>query len=124
MQPVAAASMSPPPLRFEEVLGLWQEGERRLRAAAGGERAALERVVDALVDELRRRVGPSYTADELARRYVEDGIDWCFEVAVRAAPSQPAAWDLTTVSGAAFARYVRGASDFGGGRRLVEPESE
>jgi hypothetical protein len=116
--------MSRSPLRFEEVWGLWQEGERRLRAAAGSERAALDRVVDALVDELRRRVGSAYTADELARIYIEEGTDWCFAVAVRAAPAQPAAWDLATVAGAAFARYVRGASDFGGGRRLGDPDAE
>jgi hypothetical protein len=30
------------------------------------------------------------------------------------------AWDLTTVAGAAFARYARRATDFGGGRRHVE----
>lgn len=116
--------MSRSSLRFEDIWGLWQEGERRLRSAEGTERAALDRVVDALVDELRRRVGSTYTADELAQRYVEEGTDWCFAVAMKAAPAQPAAWDLTTICGAAFARYVRGASDFGGGRRLGEPDGE
>ena len=40
-------------------------------------------------------------------------------MAVRAAPGNPAAWDLTTVAGAAFARYLREASDYAGGRRIV-----
>src|SRR5579875_2373439 len=116
--------MSGAPIGFEQVLGLWQEGERRLRAADPDERPALERVVEALVDELRRRVGPSFTAQELARLYVQEGTDWCFAVAMRAAPDTPAAWDLATVAGAAFARYVRSASDFGGGRRSAAAEQE
>jgi hypothetical protein len=41
---------------------------------------------------------------------------------VRAAPGSPEAWDLTTVAGAAFARYVREASDFAGGARIVRDD--
>jgi hypothetical protein len=104
---------------FAQISALWREGERRLNAADGRERAALERVVEAIVDELRRRLGGPFTADELAALYVRDGIDWCFEVATRAAPGNPEAWDLNTVAGAAFARYVRQASDFAGGRQIL-----
>jgi len=107
---------------FEELNGLWQEGQRRLRDADPADRAALDRVIDALVFELRRRLGGSFTTDELARLYVEQGTDWCFDIAVRVAPGHPAAWDLATVSGAAFARYVRAATDYGGGRRRLEEE--
>jgi hypothetical protein len=109
-------------VRFEEAIGLWREGERRLAAADPSERAALERVVEQIVDELRRRLGGPFTAQELATLYGTEGIDWCFELATRAAPDQPAAWDLTTVAGAAFARYLREASDWGGGRRIIIPE--
>jgi hypothetical protein len=107
-------------MRFDEVIGLWREGERRLSAAEPGDRPALERVTDALVDELRRRLGGSFTADELARLYSRDGTDWAFDIATRIAPGNPAAWDMTTVVGAAFARYVRAASDYAGGKRIVE----
>ncbi len=107
---------------FEDVIGLWQEGVRRLRQADPADRRAMERVVDALVGELRRRLGGTFTSDELARLYLEQGIDWCFDIAMRAAPDAPAAWDLPTVAGAAFARYLRRASDFAGGRRRVEDE--
>jgi hypothetical protein len=110
---------TPPPLRFEEVVGLWREGARRLDAADASLRPALQRVVDAIVDELRRRLGGPFTADELAELYLEQGTDWCFDIAVRAAPTNPEAWDLTTVAGAAFARYVREASDYAGGARVV-----
>lgn len=110
---------------LEQVHALWLEGQRRLEEADPDLRAALERVVDALVDELRRRVGWSYRADELAERYLRDGTDWCLEVAVSAAPTLPDAWDLPTVVGAAFARMLRGAEDYGGGRRLgPRPEDE
>ncbi len=109
-------------LRFEDVIGLWREGQRRLADADPSIRPALERVTDALVDELRRRLGGLFTTDELARYYGDEGVDWCFEVAVRAAPNNPEAWDLTTVAGAAFARYVREAADYAGGARIVRDE--
>jgi hypothetical protein len=104
----------------DQALALWQEGRRRLAAADPDERPALERVTDAIVAELRRRLGGPFTVEELARLYVEQGTDWCFEIATQVAPRDPAAWDLTTVAGAAFARYVRQASDYAGGRRIAD----
>ena len=99
-------------MRFDEVFGLWQEGERRLAAAEPPDRQALDRVVDELVLELRRRLGGQFTTDELARLYARDGTDWAFAVATRVAPTNPAAWDMPTVAGAAFARYAREATDY------------
>ena len=120
MRPPAGAALSE--LGFEQVYGLWEEGAQRLREVGEGDRRAVEAVVAAVAFELRRRVGGSFTTDELARYYVEHGTDWCFDLALRTAPDTPAAWDMTVVTGAAFARYVRLASDYGGGRRL-ETES-
>jgi hypothetical protein len=108
------------PVSFEEVIGLWREGQRRLAAADSPDRPALERVTNAIVSEMRRRLGGPFTTDELTRLYEQQGTDWCFDVAVRVAPATPAAWDMTTVANAAFARYVREASDYGGGRRIVD----
>lgn len=113
--------MSPGSPRYEDLIGLWQDGQRRLSALQGSDRAAAQRVVDELVVGLRRRLGGPFTVDELARLYAEQGTDWCFDVAVRLAPGTPAAWDLTTVAGAAFARYAREATDYTTGRRIVEP---
>ncbi len=104
--------------RFDELIGHWQEGLERLGNSDPADRAALERVVDAIVLELRRRLGGSFTTAELAALYDEQGTDWCFDLATRIAPATPAAWDMTTVAGAAFARYVRQASDYAGGRRV------
>lgn len=95
-------------------MALWREGERRLAQSDPAHRAALERAADAIVVELRRRLGGPFTTGELAALYLQQGTDWCFEIATRAVPGDPAAWDMTTVAGAAFARYVRGASDFRG----------
>jgi hypothetical protein len=99
-------------MRFDEVFGLWQEGERRLARAEPGDEPALERVIDELVHQLRRRLGGPFTTDELAGLYAAQGTDWCFEIATRVAPSNPVAWDMPTVAGAAFARYAREATDY------------
>lgn len=109
------------PMRFDELIVLWREGARRLDELDPAERPAVERVVDAIVLELRRRLGGPFTTAELAALYDQHGTDWCFELARRSAPTTPAAWDMTTVAGAAFARYVREASDYAGGRRLEAP---
>jgi hypothetical protein len=106
-------------VRFETLIGLWEEGQRRLARAEPGERASLERATDEIVLELRRRLGGPFTVQELAQLYLA-GTDWCFELAVRVAPLTPAAWDLTTVAGAAFARYAREAIDFAVGRRVPD----
>ena len=102
---------------FETDLLQWRDGERRLAEAEPGRQAQLERVVDAIVAELRRRLGAPFTAAEVAGLY-EQGTEWAVDVAVRLAPDDPWAWDPRVVVDAAFARYVRGARDFAGGRRL------
>lgn len=107
-------------MRFEEVVGLWYDGQLRLSEADASERAALDRVRNEIVLELRRRLGGAFTAQELAALFVEQGTDWCFAIATRVAPSEPAAWDMSTVAGAAFARYLREASDYAGGRRIPQ----
>ena len=107
-------------MSFEAFNSLWQEGLRRLERADPSERPTLERVVDAVVTELRRRLGGPFTTEELARLYERDGVDWAFTIATRTAPASPTAWDMDTVANAAFARYVRSASDYAGGRALRE----
>jgi hypothetical protein len=99
-------------MRFDDAIGLWRDGERRLAVADPAEKPALERVTDELVLELRRRLGGPFTTDELAALYGTQGTDWCFDIATRAAPNTPGAWDMPTVCGAAFARYAREASDY------------
>ena len=103
---------------FETALDQWREGERRLADAPPEQRAALERVTRRIEAELRRRLGGSFTADELAELY-DRGTGWVTDLAVDAAPEEPYAWDARVVADAAFARYLRSAVDFAGGRRRI-----
>ncbi|HXV58873.1 MAG TPA: hypothetical protein VD704_13495 [Gaiellaceae bacterium] len=93
----------------------WEEGRRRLRDA--GEDTARSRhlllLVDAVVAELRKRVGQTYTLAELAGAY-EGSEDWVREVVQRSAPPKARAGirDTALVQDAAFADYARGATDY------------
>ncbi len=107
---------------FDELIGLWEDGQRRVAEAEPADRRVLERIVTEIYFELRRRRGGMFTTDELARYYLSEGTDWCFEIAYTVAPESPEAWDVATVSGAAFARYVRSAADYGGGVRRDESD--
>jgi hypothetical protein len=104
---------------FETALMQWEEGDRRLRATPPYQRPALDRVVGRIVDELRRRLGGPFTADELVALYDRQGTGWCTDLAVAAAPDHPEAWDAQTVGDAAFHRYLRESADFAGGRLHV-----
>jgi len=105
---------------FENASYQWQQGERRLKRAPSERQPLLERVIGALVADLRRRLGGRFSSAELVALYEADTA-WCLRVAMRAAPEQPWAWEAGVVVDAAFARYLREAADFAGGRR--EPGS-
>lgn len=96
---------------LENALFQWEEGERRLREAPPLERADLERAAAAVVVGLRRRLGSSFTVEELADLYA-DGLDWALEIARGEAAGVDAAW----VADAAFNRYAREAANYSGGR--------
>jgi hypothetical protein len=96
----------------------WDDGERRLKEAAAS-KGSMEMVTAKLIEELRRRLGGPFMASELVTLY-EQGTDWCLELAMAAAPSNPEAWDGLTVADAAFGRYLREATDYAGGR-IVQP---
>jgi hypothetical protein len=104
---------------FETAIHQWREGERRLAAADPSQARALEVVTERIVAELRRRLGGAFTTDELVELYERQGTAWCLDLAVSTAPAAPWAWDARTVADAAFARYLREAADFAGGRRLA-----
>ncbi len=93
------------------------KGERRLDEAPAAQRPALDRVTEAIVRELRRRLGGPFTTAELADLY-DRGTDWTLDLAVSVAPGAPFAWDPRVVADAAFGRYVREARDYAGGRRI------
>lgn len=105
-------------MSFENAIYQWQQGERRLQAAPAERGPLLERVTDVLVAELRRRLGGRFSAEELVELYGQ-GTAWCLQVAMKTAPDDPWAWDAGVAVDAAFARYLREAADFAGGKRAL-----
>jgi hypothetical protein len=106
---------------LDNALFQWEEGARRLRELDSDPRVALNarRAVDAIRDELRRRIGPTYSAQELADLYGR-GTDWCLEAARRAAPMAAVDLDTQAMVDGAFFLYLRGAYDYSGGRVNTE----
>ncbi|MEA2373882.1 MAG: hypothetical protein QOD53_345 [Thermoleophilaceae bacterium] len=95
---------------LENALFQWEEGQRRLRETGEPRRAALERAVYLVLDELRRRLGSRFLLAELSDLYAGSS-DWASEVARTAIVGTESTW----VVDAAFARYAREAADYRGG---------
>jgi len=96
---------------LENALYQWREGERRIAGASEPAKADLDGATDVVVEALRRRLGSSFVVNELADLYGRD-TDWALELARRNA----AGTDAASVVDAAFARYLREAKDYAGGR--------
>ncbi|MGA9874228.1 MAG: hypothetical protein WBQ21_00275 [Solirubrobacteraceae bacterium] len=103
---------------FDYAIQQWQQGERRLSQAPAERLRLLQGITDTLVVELRRRLGGRFSAEELATLY-DRGTSWCLQLAMDFAPDDPWAWDSRVVVDAAFARYLREASDYAGGRLIA-----
>jgi hypothetical protein len=102
---------------IDSALYQWEDGHRRLRELSGEPRRAarLNRAVEAIRDELRRRIGPTFSSAELADLYGR-GTDWCLEAARWAAPEEASELDPQAIIDGAFYLYLRGATDWSGGR--------
>jgi hypothetical protein len=107
-----AATFPPVSYALENAIFQWEEGERRLREAEAERRMPLERASAQVVDEIRQRLGSRFSLEELSDLYAGAG-DWASEVARRTFAGTESSW----VVDAAFARYAREASDYGGGSR-------
>src|SRR4051794_23939053 len=100
---------------FQNALFQWEEGRRAL-AALGDDppaRRRADRVVEAIREELRRRVGTPFTADELVQCYAQ-GTEWCLQLAMG---MRAGAGDAQALADAAFWLQLQNAADFAGGRR-------
>jgi hypothetical protein len=91
----------------------WEDGTRRLEAARDDvyRYHQLLALLDLVVDELRKRVGQTYTLEQLAAAYGESE-SWARELLDErsAIPGWPR--DLTTVLAAAFDAYQLGALNY------------
>ena len=98
---------------LESTRGEWAEGYRRLQAASS-DRAQYERLlaeVALVLDQLRRRVGQSFTLRELASAY-GDADRWVQEALLEAEPAPGWPARSTVVQDSAFHLYSRGALDY------------
>ncbi|HEV8249839.1 MAG TPA: hypothetical protein VGQ15_07685 [Gaiellaceae bacterium] len=93
----------------------WEESARRLDASAGDpdRYATLLDQLELVTAELRKRVGQTFTLADLSRAY-GDADRWAAAVLAEA-DDVPDWWPqtLSTVLGAAFHAYARGAVDYG-----------
>ena len=103
---------------LENALFQWEEGWRALQA--------LDDPRDAPPRRPRRRGDPGRAAAaDRADLHAPPswptstarGTDWCLQVAIDVAPA--AEGDAQSLADAAFWLYLRGASDFAGGRQLL-----
>ena len=91
----------------------WEEGHRRLqdevRRLPVPERLLAQ--VEAVIAELRRRVGGTFTLQELAAAYAR-AEEWSRAVVAEEAPAPGWPRTLSLVEAAAFHQYSRGAQDY------------
>lgn len=98
---------------LENALFNWEAGLEKLRELEreGGTRG--DRVTVPVRDELRRRLGASFSAAELADLY-GSGTDWVLQLS----GIDPGMSDLQDLVDAAFWLHLQSAGDFAGGRRI------
>jgi hypothetical protein len=91
----------------------WEEGNRRLQASASDHtlHTRLLEEVGIVIEQLRRRVGQTFTLDELAAAY-GDADRWVQEALIEAEPAPGWPARSTTAQDAAFYLYSRGAVDY------------
>ncbi len=102
------------PVLLEMVRREWEEGYRRFQAqsrdSVAGPRLLAQ--LEAVTDALRKRVGQTFTLDELASTY-EGAERWTREAIEERAPVPDWPRTVSLVEDAAFHLYQRGAIDYG-----------
>ena len=104
---------------LENALFNWEDGIDRLRDL---ERDGVLRGDDVTVpvrEELRRRLGATFTAHDLAAIYGQ-GTDWALQL-----PGvNPAMSDVQDLVDAAFWLHLQAAGNYAGGRVILDAEAE
>src|SRR3954451_5472628 len=112
------------PYPLDNALFQWEEGAGRLRDLETSDSRAsrdARRAGEAIREDPRRRIGPTFSAQELANLYGR-GTDWCLEAARQAAPMAAVDLDPQAIVDGAFFQYLRGAYDYSGGRVNAEQD--
>lgn len=92
----------------------WEDGHRRFREAERDGRQLAERLhqqLSVVTDELRRRVGGTFSLEELAAVYA-GSEPWLGAAVAERAPGPGWPATLAIVGDAAFHLYSRGAIDY------------
>lgn len=91
----------------------WRDGNRRLEDSRGDSQRYRQLVegTDRVVDALRKRLGQSFTLDELAAAY-GGADDWVRDLLEDADPDGGVPTEPGTIGDAAFHAYARGALDY------------
>jgi hypothetical protein len=91
----------------------WAEGNRRLESQASDPvaYARLLRQLEIALDELRKRLGETFTLAQLADAY-DTSDDWMRHAVGERATAPNWSRQLSTVQDAAFHRFARGATDY------------
>lgn len=98
---------------LENALFQWEAGIARLRELERGGALRGDQVTVPVREELRRRLGATFTTEELADLYGA-GTDWASQL-TGVDPGMP---DLQDLVDAAFWLHLQSAGDFAGGRRV------
>jgi hypothetical protein len=88
----------------------WDEGSRRFDEDSKSDPRLLA-AFEIVTDELRKRVGQTFSLDQLARAYAQ-ADDWARTAVAERAPFPGWPGSVTLVQDAAFHAYARGATDY------------
>ena len=100
-------------LALEVVRSEWDDGYRRFRDLSR-DRVAADRLsvqLEVVTDELRKRVGQTFTLEDLAAKYAA-ADEWVRDTVSERAPTPGWPRTLAIVQDAAFHLYQRGAVDY------------
>ncbi len=105
--------MPPPVIALEAVRQEWEDGNRRFEEAVREPiaRARLLAQLEIVSDELRKRVGQTFTLGALVQVY-DEADRWVRDVVEERAATPGWPRSLAMVQDAAFHRYQRGAVDY------------
>lgn len=102
---------------LENALFNWEAGINRLRELEARGELRGDLVTTAVREELRRRLGATFTASDLADLYGE-GTEW----ALLLPGVDPGLSDVQELIDAAFWQHLQAAGDFAGGKVVIDLE--